>query len=220
MSARVYVSRVGIARVGVSTYPYVQNRAGRRDLGRRQVKTTPDLCFLPSLILPIFILTLSLSISLLSFPSLTLSRHTCLRIYIPIFSVHHVAGVRVRSAESREIEPLLMLQRQLSFHPLTSVFYSFTLHRSREYVRTCVCVYTVSCKNYPSVRYLLFTLLPRFSFPSCILTIKRCPSHPDKFSPNVILRYSRISSTNRRFFIFSMIFLSHISQVDPRMLRS
>jgi len=49
--ARVYAcpvraSRVGAARVGVPTY--ARNRAGRRDLGRRQVNTPLTYAFLPS----------------------------------------------------------------------------------------------------------------------------------------------------------------------------
>jgi len=79
----VRASRVGAARVGVPTY--ARNRAGRRDLGRRQVNTPLTYAFFP--LVP-FTLTLfhynsfslfySLSLTLL----LSRSRYTCLRIYI------------------------------------------------------------------------------------------------------------------------------------------
>lgn len=70
----VRASRVGAARVGVPTY--ARNRAGRRDLGRRQVNTPLTYAFFP--LVP-FALTLvlynsfSLSRSLLLFPTLFFS---------------------------------------------------------------------------------------------------------------------------------------------------
>lgn len=83
-------SRVGAARVGVPTY--ARNRAGRRDLGRRQVNTPLTYAFFPLvpfalsspfLVIPsLFFAHLSLSLSPSHTPALFLSLVLLLPVHV------------------------------------------------------------------------------------------------------------------------------------------
>lgn len=182
--------------------PYARNRAGRRDLGRCQVKTTPDLCFLPSLVYP-FLFSPSLSLRLSLFPFFLLSRalgaHVSSElIYIYIYT--DFLSVRCALGQLAKDRTAVTVANP-SFLPLVSFFFSapfsfsLILYRSREYARTCVCRCVLEAAEDISLPDLLFTLLPRLSLPPPrVLVIKRCAltraSSPQTL--NVILQCSQI----------------------------
>lgn len=150
---RTRASRVGAARVGVPTY--ARNRAGRRDLGRRQVNTPLTYAFFPLVpfaLTPSFLISPSLSLSFsisyslfhapACFPALlpSRSRYTCLRIYIgyrflyPHYWIHARWNTRAYSTNSRRVD------RCITVGNSTEAFLSFLLFPFYQgCARICVC---------------------------------------------------------------------------------
>lgn len=151
------------------------------------MKTTPDLCFLPSLVYPfLFSPSLSLRLSLLVFPSLTRSRGTrVFRIFIYIYTDflcprRRCACTLGQLAKDRTAVTVANTPEASLFPPSCPFFslpfsFSLILYRSRVYARTCVCRCMLEAAEDISLPDLLFTLLPRLSLPPPrVLVIKRC----------------------------------------------